>query len=189
MSGAVQPTQPLREQWGIFELEPGLRLWVRVMLPFVVSHSGSPNADQIKMGTLVVTEAADEFRGKPSAGPVDFQTATPTKVYETISETSPCEGLYLLPNQLIVSVKMRPIRARRVRRTCSRRGPYYPTRQRDSGSNHPSGWCAPANRHGIRPTPHPGSCLWRRNLGVNRAERIDARAGRPNERLRSCCRV
>ncbi|MHB8351658.1 MAG: hypothetical protein ACYDFT_03065 [Thermoplasmata archaeon] len=113
MSGAVQPTQPLREQWGIFELEPGLRLWVRVMLPFVVSHSGSPNADQIKMGTLVVTEAADEFRGKPSAGPVDFQTATPTKVYETISETSPCEGLYLLPNQLIVSVKMRPIRARR----------------------------------------------------------------------------
>jgi len=83
------------------------------MLPFVVSHPGPPKADQIKMATLVVTEAADEFRGQPTPGPLDFQTAKPTKVYETISETAPCEGLYLFPNQLIVSVKMRPIRARR----------------------------------------------------------------------------
>lgn len=113
MSGDVQPTQALREQWGIFELEPGLRLWVRVMLPFVLSHAGPPKADQIKMATIVVTEATDEFRGTPSRRPVDFQTATPTKVYETIRETTACEGLYLFPNQLIVSVKMRPIRARR----------------------------------------------------------------------------
>jgi hypothetical protein len=113
MTGTVQPTQPLREQWGIFELEPGLRLWVRVMLPFVVSHAGPPKADQVKMATIVVTEAADEFRGQPTPGSVDFQTATPIKVYETVAEIVPFEGLYLFPNQLIVSVKMRPIRARR----------------------------------------------------------------------------
>ena len=113
MTGTALPTQPLREQWGIFELEPGLRVWVRVMLPFVFSHPGPPKADQMKMAMIVVTEASEEFKGPPTNPPADLKTATPAKVYDTIGETAPCEGLYLLPNQLIVSVRMRPVRARR----------------------------------------------------------------------------
>lgn len=113
MTSASQPTQPLREQWGVYELEPGLRLWVRVMLPFVISQAGPPKSDQFRMVTTVVTEAMEEFKGTPATSPTDFQKAVPVKSYDQVNEITPCESLYQLPNHLLVSLKMKPIRARR----------------------------------------------------------------------------
>lgn len=113
MNSGSQPTQPLREQWGVFELEPGLRLWVRVMLPFVTSQAGPPKSDQFRMATIIVTEASEEFKGAPATSPTDFLNAVPSKSYDHVKEIAPCESLYQLPNGLLVSMKMHPIRARR----------------------------------------------------------------------------
>lgn len=113
MTATALPTQALREQWGIYELEPGLRLWVRVMLPFVVSDPGPPSSDQLRVSTVVVTEAAESFKGKPSGRPIDYRTATPARVYESLSPLVPCESMYLLPNQLMILARLAAVRARR----------------------------------------------------------------------------
>jgi len=113
MIATIGQTQPVKEQWGIFELEPGFRLWVRVMVPFVVTHPGPPKSDQLRISTVVVTEAADSFKGNASGQNIDFKTAKPAKSYEPVGVVAPCESLVQLPNNVYVHLKLNPVRARR----------------------------------------------------------------------------
>lgn len=113
MIATIGQTQPVKEQWGIFELEPGFRLWVRVMVPFVETQPDPSKPDQLRISTVVVTEAADSFKGKSSGQNIDFKTEKAAKSYEPVEVVVPCESLVQLPNNVYVHLKLDPVRARR----------------------------------------------------------------------------
>jgi hypothetical protein len=83
------------------------------MVPFSVTHEGPPKPVQLRVSTVIVTEASTEFKGTPSGNPVDFRTAKPVKEYDQVGTITPCESIYLLPNGTIVTVRLDPVRARR----------------------------------------------------------------------------
>lgn len=113
MDARISPVQPVREDWGIFELEEGFRLWVRVVVPYTIEHEGPPQANQLRVSTVVVPEVTEKFKGKPTGTPVDFRTAHPEKEYDRVTTVTPCESLYVLPNRTVLTVRLDPIRARR----------------------------------------------------------------------------
>lgn len=113
MTGEISPPNPLFERWGVWKLEDGLRLWVRAELVYVVTEKGTPNSQQMRVNNVVVTEADARFKGDPTAGPTDFGNAKPAKSYEPVEVVSPAESFYQLPDGGVVSLKLRPLRARR----------------------------------------------------------------------------
>ncbi len=114
MTRQVEGAETLREQWGVIELEPGLRLWLRAMLPFVAWSETPVRKQELKIATSAVVEAEDRFKGPPGST-VPSLPGEPERVYESPKIVTPCESLFRLPNGAMVSLRVTPIRARRYR--------------------------------------------------------------------------
>lgn len=112
MTLQIESAEALREKWGVIELEPGLRLWFRAMLPFVTWSETPVKKQELKIATTAVVEAEDRFKGSAgSAFPGD--SGEPERVYDSPKVVTPCESLFRLPNGAMVSLRVTPIRARR----------------------------------------------------------------------------
>jgi hypothetical protein len=113
MTGVAVPAQPLYEKWGRFELEPGLTIWGRAMLVYVLENEGPPRSQQLKVAPILVTQTDDRHRGSPSSGGFDPRTTRVVKVYEPVSVQSAAESLYLLSNGVMIGLRMIPQTATR----------------------------------------------------------------------------
>jgi hypothetical protein len=109
----LTPVQVVREAWGIFELEDGLRLWAKVVASYAQHGGAGPGSDQLRLSTVLVVQAESQFKGKPNPSPVDLRAVPPARVYESIRVIQPCESLYLVPPSTVLRVQLDPIRARR----------------------------------------------------------------------------
>lgn len=113
MTGETSPPNPLFERWGVLKLEDGLRLWVRTMLVYVSTEKGPPVSQQLRVFTAMVTEADSQFKGEPTSGPVNLSKLEPVRSYDSVEVVNSAESFYQLPNGVVLSLKLKPQRARR----------------------------------------------------------------------------
>jgi len=113
MVGETTPVEVIREAWGIFELEDGLRLWAKVVAPYALQGGAAAGSGQLRLSTVLVVESDSKFKGSPTPSPVDLRAARPEKEYVSIRVIQPCESLYLVGPHTVLRVQLEPIRARR----------------------------------------------------------------------------
>jgi hypothetical protein len=107
------PIDTIREPWGLFELEDGIRIWAKVMLLYVTKDEVAPTSFGMRALSAAAVEAPEALRGKPSQIVVPGQSAEPERVYNDFTQVRPAESLYMLPNGAVVILKLVPKEARR----------------------------------------------------------------------------
>jgi hypothetical protein len=111
MSRELAVATPLSEHWGVYELEPGLKVWLRIMLPYVESYHEPNLRQQLRIAPVIVAEADENFRLPKGSVPPPARTVART--YESPVAESEAESMYRMPNGVLLRVQARPVRARR----------------------------------------------------------------------------
>lgn len=120
--GGLAP-EILKEAWGVLPLEEGLRLWVRAEIVYVAVGDAGSIPSAMRVNTVVVSEAADQFRGSPSPSGAGVEER-PVRVYEKPRFSVEPESVYRLPQGQLATLRMTPIRVSRFGRILGDGNPY-----------------------------------------------------------------
>lgn len=107
------PVETIREPWGLFELEDGIRIWAKVMLLYVTKGESTPSSFGMRALSTAAVEAPETLRGKPAEIVVPDSSDKPQKIYKNFTQVRPAESLYMMPNGAVMVLRLVPREARR----------------------------------------------------------------------------